>query len=445
MRFTSNRKKIPYVPKKIYKNFIHSLDNSFKQYENNKKDIEFPEDKYDFKKWYLFSQKLNQRFNQQNLNSKNFIGYDCKQSDIMFSDKLNKKWRYDNDYKTRMEKDYYLRFTKIIPKKYIEINDEITDINSLLNIIDKYPLDEEIEYSINMKNLHKIKDSLKKLNEMIGLQSIKTSILDTILYFMQDLHKSSDNKESIDFMHTVFYGPPGTGKTEIAMILGEIYSQLGILKKGIFRKVTRSDLIGGYLGQTALKTKAVIDSCLDGVLFIDEAYSLGNEDKKDMYAKECLDTLCESASFYKDRLLIIIAGYEEELKTCFFSYNQGLESRFQWRYNTDKYNSEELLLIMKQKINKINWSLSNEIKNEELLKLFESNYKYFSFYGRDIENFLTKIKIAHSRNVFSKSKDYKRVLTMKDFNQGLKNFILSENIKNRNNINKLNKISHLYS
>ena len=82
-----------------------------------------------------------------------------------------------------------------------------------------------------------------------------------------------------DFMHTVIYGPPGTGKTEIAKIIGKIYCKMGILKKGTFKKVTRSDLIAGYLGQTALKTKDVINECLDGVLFIDEAYSLGNIEK----------------------------------------------------------------------------------------------------------------------------------------------------------------------
>ena len=86
-------------------------------------------------------------------------------------------------------------------------------------------------------------------------------------------------------MHTVIYGPPGTGKTEIAKIIGRIFSRLGILTKGTFRKVTRADLIAGYLGQTAIKTKDVIKECLGGVLFIDEAYALGNSEKRDSFCQ----------------------------------------------------------------------------------------------------------------------------------------------------------------
>ena len=118
-------------------------------------------------------------------------------------------------------------------------------------------------------------------------------------------------------MHTVIYGPPGTGKTEIAKIIGAIFAKLGVLNKKQFKKVTRADLIAGYLGQTALKTRDVIKEALGGVLFIDEAYALGNPEKKDSFAKECIDTL-RTISEHKDQLMVIIAGYEEELKKAFF-------------------------------------------------------------------------------------------------------------------------------
>ena len=156
------------------------------------------------------------------------------------------------------------------------------------------------------------------------------------------MHSVSD-KNNQDFMHTVIYGPPGTGKTEIAKIMGNIFCNLGILKKNVFRKATRSDLIAGYLGQTAIKTRDLVTSCLGGVLFIDEAYALGNEEKRDSFAKECIDTLCEALSDHKDEIMVIIAGYEKELKNCFFNYNQGLESRFTWRFHTDDYKPEELM------------------------------------------------------------------------------------------------------
>ena len=115
------------------------------------------------------------------------------------------------------------------------------------------------------------------------------------------------------------FGPPGTGKTEIAKIIGKIFCNMGVLSRNIFKKATRSDLIAGYLGQTAMKTRDIMQDCIGGVLFIDEAYALGNPEKRDSFAKECIDTLCEGLSDNKENLMVIIAGYEEDLKKCFFS------------------------------------------------------------------------------------------------------------------------------
>ena len=94
----------------------------------------------------------------------------------------------------------------------------------------------------------------------------------------------------------------------------QIFANINILKSNKFKKVTRADLIAGYLGQTALKTKNVIEESLDGVLFIDEAYALGNPEKRDSFSKECIDTLCEALTDHKSRLMVIIAGYEDELE-----------------------------------------------------------------------------------------------------------------------------------
>merc|ERR1711991_1233112 len=221
-----------------------------------------------------------------------------------------------------------------------------------------------------------IRYPITKLNNMIGMKSLKEQIVDQILYFSQYFHVGSN-----DFMHTVIYGPPGTGKTEISKILGEIFSNLGVLKKKKWKKVTRADLIAGYLGQTALKTKEVIKDSLGGVLFIDEAYALGNSEKRDSFAKECIDTLCEALSDNKENLMVIIAGYEKELKNCFFEYNKGLDSRFTWRFKTDDYTSEELFLIFKKKVNDIGWTLKKKIK----CSWFEDKMDYFKYFRRDME------------------------------------------------------------
>jgi SpoVK/Ycf46/Vps4 family AAA+-type ATPase len=228
-------------------------------------------------------------------------------------------------------------------------------------------------------------------------------------------------------MHTVIYGPPGTGKTEIAQMIGKIYTKMGILKGGTFQKVTRSDLVSGYLGQTALKTRDVIKDSLGGVLFIDEAYALGNPEKRDSFSKECIDTLCEALSNHKDNLMVIIAGYENELKECFFSYNRGLDSRFTWRFKTDEYTAEDLKNIFFKKVKDISWEIKDNLDND----WFEKNMDYFKFYGRDIEVLLSKIKIVHSKRIFGKSVEEKKKITMLDMENGLKLFLANDEVKER--------------
>ena len=312
----------------------------------------------------------------------------------------------------------------IVEKQKITIDKEINKLSDLIDLINENELSIYKEYNINMTALHNIKNELIMLNSMIGMHELKQSILDQIIYFIQDLH--IDNNES-DFLHTCIYGPPGTGKTEVAKIMGKLYSKLGILKKNVFRKVTRSDLIAGFLGQTALKTRETIESCLGGVMFIDEAYALGNPEKKDSFAKECIDTLCEALTDHKNELMVIIAGYEEELQKCFFSFNQGLESRFNWRFKTDDYNADELYQIMLKKIKDNNWRYDDSIDKE----WFAKQYDYFKYFGRDIETLFSKVKIAHSRRVFCKDKSVKKMITQKDLEKGFELFCKNENVKKR--------------
>ena len=119
-----------------------------------------------------------------------------------------------------------------IYKHNVTINAEINNIGDLLSLIDQYPDIKDTKYNINMKALHKIKESLTDLNNMVGMKNLKENIVDQILFYIQNLHKTKDGtkRSSNDFMHTVIYGPPGTGKTEIAKIMGQIFSKVGILE-----------------------------------------------------------------------------------------------------------------------------------------------------------------------------------------------------------------------
>jgi SpoVK/Ycf46/Vps4 family AAA+-type ATPase len=324
-------------------------------------------------------------------------------------------------------------------KKMVNIQVEIEGLDDLLQLIEDYPLKFDVEYNINMESIHNIKEPLIELKNMIGMHKLKNSIVDQILYFIQEFHKVSNTKNN-DFMHTVIYGPPGTGKTETAKIIGKIFSRLGILSKKYFKKVTRADLIAGYLGQTAIKTRDVIKEAKGGVLFIDEAYALGNPEKRDSFAKECIDTLCEGLSDNKDDLMVIIAGYEEELKNCFFSYNQGLDSRFTWRFNTDDYKYDELFLIFQKKVKDIGWKLNDKVTKT----WFIDKMDYFKFFGRDIETLLAKIKIAHGRRVFCLSKEKKLTITLKDVNKGFEMFIDNNEVKSRKDSSIKDILNHMY-
>lgn len=317
-------------------------------------------------------------------------------------------------------------------KEKIEINEQIETLEDILKIIEKYELSEECEYNIDLKVLKKIKPELESLDKMVGIQKLKQNVLDQLLYFIQNLHISQDGG---DYKHTVIYGPPGTGKTEIAKIIGTMYSKIGVLDENKFVKVSRQDLIAGYLGQTAIKTGKVIQKAIGGVLFIDEAYSLASTDKEDSFSKECLDTLCESLSNYKNELMVIIAGYEDELESTFFRSNRGLNSRFIWRFTMEPYDSDELVNIFLKIVKNNQWDIT---ENEDLdKKWFKTKYEEFPSYGRDMEQLFTCTKICHSRRIYGKEKDLRKKINMEDVKAGFKMFMENKKKKVEN--------KHLYS
>ena len=309
-------------------------------------------------------------------------------------------------------------------KEYNELDVSINNLTDLINLGKLYLDDINHNYPINLKRLHDLIPTLERLNNVIGMESVKTNIINQIVYFMSGIDLNQD------MLHTVITGPPGIGKTMLGHIIGDIYYNLGVIKgsdnkkeKYAFKIAKRVDLIGEYMGHTAIKTQRIIDEAQNGVLFIDEAYSLGNEEKKDIYSKECIDTLNQNLTERKNNFICIIAGYDEAINKCFFSVNEGLKRRFPFKYNIDKYTPVELNQIFMTMIKEKNWMIDPKMSLDDMTDFMKENYKYFPHFGGDIETFFFNVRVVHAMRTLGKLPKNKKYISLVDLKNGLAMFI----------------------
>jgi len=214
-------------------------------------------------------------------------------------------------------------------------------------------------------------DPYKELDELIGLESVKEEV-HTIANFakIQQQRKAQGLKVPKMSFHLVFTGSPGTGKTTVARIVARIYKDLGILKSGHTVETDRSGLVAEYVGQTATKTNAVIDSALNGVLFIDEAYALVPENAGSDYGQEAISTLLKRMEDDRDKLVVIIAGYPDEMQR-FIDSNPGLQSRFTRYINFPDYSEQELYDIFQLYLSKNQYTIT-----DDAAQLLKNNLNY---------------------------------------------------------------------
>lgn len=341
-----------------------------------------------------------------------------------------------------LEKNTIQEKSKIIEIPEVKLNN-LDDLISLAKMArDKDASDEK--YPSKIQKLSLILEPLEELKGLVGLDKIKDKVVEQIIYLVSH----SDDKYPPMF-HTCIEGNPGTGKTHLARILGKIIYRIGYLKrfinekpkkgdnmmeqlskmlnnaividitsnqkhaklehnenkktdekKDIIKYVTRTDLVAGYLGQTAIKTQKAIDEATGGVLIIDEAYSLGGNRSNgdtDSYSQEAIDTLVSNLSENRSFMCIIL-GYPGELESGFFSKNRGLTSRFPFRYSIDKYSNEELGEILKRKIEQESYL----VNKDEIITILNSNKEkdLFKNLGRDMEVLWLKIKMEHTKRVY---------------------------------------------
>ncbi len=250
-------------------------------------------------------------------------------------------------------------------------------------------------------NNYSLEDLMGQLNSLIGLEKVKSKVNDLIDFQkIQILRKAKGLHSPKNTMHLAFTGNPGTGKTTVARIVGRIYKKIGLLSKGHFMEVSRTDLIAGYQGQTALKVKDVIDKAKGGVLFIDEAYSITENDHSDSYGRECLTELTKALEDYREDLVVIVAGYSEPMKQ-FFDSNPGIKSRFNTFIEFDDYNSEELMRILSSMSEKEDYIVTERAKtilSQLIIDALGSKDDEFAN-GRFIRNIFESMLMNHARRV----------------------------------------------
>lgn len=209
-------------------------------------------------------------------------------------------------------------------------------------------------------------DPYQELDDLIGLGNVKQEVKSLANFVrLQKQRQEKGLKTPKLSYHLVFTGSPGTGKTTVARIVARIYKDLGILKKGHTVETDRSGLVANYVGQTATKTNAIVDSALNGVLFIDEAYALVPENSSQDYGQEAISTLLKRMEDDRDKLVVIIAGYTNEMKR-FIDSNPGLQSRFNRYINFPDYSAGELVKIFHMYMKKNQYTISDEA--DQMLK-----------------------------------------------------------------------------
>ncbi|MBO8158384.1 AAA family ATPase [Thermosyntropha sp.] len=234
-------------------------------------------------------------------------------------------------------------------------------------------------------------DAFEELEKLIGLKEVKKNIAEiTAFALVQNKRAKLNLKTSSAALHMIFKGNPGTGKTTVARILGSIFNEIGVLSKGHLIEVERADLVGEYIGHTAQKTREIIKKSLGGILFIDEAYTLAQGGNKD-FGKEAIATLVKAMEDCRDNLIIILAGYSNEMDRFLLS-NPGLRSRFPIQIQFNDYEADELFQIALKMYEERDYDLTGRCrwKLKNILNQFVQNRHPHSGNARFVRNLVEK-------------------------------------------------------
>ncbi|WP_025844323.1 AAA family ATPase [Paenibacillus ehimensis] len=270
-----------------------------------------------------------------------------------------------------------------------ETNRLITTRDRQINVVFKSTSPEplSVQEKVDSKDVMQVTDAFsdiyKELDKMIGLDEIKELVFQIYAILQIKQFRSQEGLQvSSNVYHMIFKGNPGTGKTSVARIIGKLFRSMGLLSKGHLIEVERADLVGEYIGHTALKTREMVKKALGGILFIDEAYSLARGGDKD-FGKESIDCLVKSMEDHKNDFILILAGYPKEIEE-FLKTNPGLPSRFPIQVNFPDYTIDQLIEIAKQMAAEREYvilpeaihKIKNHLTQEKLLNLNFSNARH---------------------------------------------------------------------
>lgn len=280
---------------------------------------------------------------------------------------------------------------------------------------------------VQIRQLQNLIPAAANMDRLIGLNGVKRRIFQMVInqLFQAIMKESSSTLKKQGLMNICIVGPPGTGKTSLAMAMCKLFAATGMLSKGHVVVATRDDFVGKYLGHTTPKARALMESAKGGVLLIDEAYVMSG----DKFAKDAVDTINECMSLYAEDLLVIIAGYKDEINSQFFGQNKGLARRFPVVLELTGYSGEDLGHIFERLMTSAGWSTSVS-DGVKIKRFITAHHREYTHHAGDMGSVFLHSQFEASGRIWASTTKLGALMVFKDVKRGHEQFLKSKKDNN---------------